>query len=129
MRYHLRMTRLTFLGLAAGSLAGGFGRFALASAVARGAGTSFPWGVLAVNLLGCFAAGAVDASAGRLSLEARQALLAGFCGAFTTFSALMLDASGMLKAGEGGKALLYVTLSAAAGLACLRLGALLAARF
>ncbi len=82
-----------------------------------------------MNLLGCLLAGAVDGLSGRLSPEARAALLAGFCGAFTTFSALMLDASSLLRAGDAGRAFLYVTGSAAAGLACVRLGGLLASRF
>ena len=123
------MTLGMALGIAAGSLAGGFARFALVGAVSRAAAPSLPWGILAVNLLGCLLAGLVDGLAGRLSPAVRIALLSGFCGAFTTFSALMLDASGMLKAGEGGRAFLYVTLSAAAGLACVRAGGFLAARF
>lgn len=123
------MSRLMMLGLATGTLAGGFARYALAGAVSRAAGPAFPWGILAVNLLGCLVAGAVDGLSGRLSPEVRASLLAGFCGAFTTFSALMLDASAQLKSGEAGRALLYVTFSAAAGLACVRLGAVLASRF
>lgn len=125
----MRMTVGMALGLAAGSVAGGFARFALAGAVTRAAGPSLPWGILTVNLLGCLLAGLVDGLAPRLSPEARVVLLSGFCGAFTTFSALMLDASGMLKAGEGGRAFLYAALSAVAGLACVRAGGFLAARF
>ncbi len=123
------MTPGLAVGLAAGSLAGGFARYALAGAVQRAAGASLPWGILAVNLLGCLLAGAVEGLSGRLSPQARVVLISGFCGAFTTFSALMLDASGLLKADQGGRAFLYVALSAVAGLACVRAGAFLAGRF
>ncbi|MDX6768348.1 MAG: CrcB family protein [Elusimicrobiota bacterium] len=123
------MSRLTVLGLAAGSLTGGFARYALAGVMARAAVGGLPWGILTVNLAGCLLAGLVDGLAGRLSPEARVALLSGFCGAFTTFSALMLDASGLLRAGQGALAFVYVALSAAAGLACVRLGGLIAGRF
>ena len=123
------MNLATACGLAVGSLAGGFARFAFAGSVARVAGPSFPWGILVVNLSGCLLAGAVEGLSHRLSPTARVALLSGFCGAFTTFSALMLEASGLLKAGETGRAFLYVTFSAAAGLACVRAGGFLAARF
>lgn len=115
-------------GLAAGTLAGGLARWALASAVQRAAGPALPWGILAVNALGCLLAGFFDGLGPRLSPQARQALVAGFCGAFTTFSALMLDVSRLSQAGETGRAFLYLTLSAGAGALCLRAGAALAAR-
>lgn len=116
-------------GLALGSLAGGFARFALAGSIQRAAGAAWPWGILTVNLLGCLLVGFIDGLAGRLSAEARLALAAGFCGAFTTFSALMLDASRLARGGAAGRAFAYVTFSAAAGFLCVRLGARLAARF
>jgi fluoride exporter len=118
------MTPGAALAFAAGSLAGGFGRWALAGAVQSRAGDGLPWGILAVNLLGCLLAGAFDGLGARLQPETRLALVAGFCGAFTTFSALMLDAARL----PAGRALLYVAGSAAAGLLCVRLGAALAGR-
>jgi CrcB protein len=113
------------LSFALGSLAGGFGRWALAGAVQARSGDALPWGILAVNLLGCLLAGVFDGLGARVAPETRLALVAGFCGAFTTFSALMLDAARL----PAGRALLYVAGSAAAGLLCVRLGAALAGRF
>jgi CrcB protein len=121
------MTLPAALFFALGSLAGGFGRWALAGAVQRGAGGALPWGILAVNVLGCLLVGFLDGLDGRLSPAARLALVSGFCGAFTTFSALMLDASRMWR-GEPGRALLYVLLSAAGGFLCVRAGAAAAGR-
>jgi fluoride exporter len=41
----------------------------------------------------------------------KSALIVGFCGGFTTFSAFSLETVGLLSGGAVGKALLYVTLS------------------
>lgn len=120
------MTPAAALYFAMGSLAGGFGRWALAGAVQAAAGDALPWGVLAANLLGCLLVGVFD-SAG-FSVETRLALVSGLCGALTTFSALMLDASRLAKDGAPGRALLYVLLSAALGLLCVRAGGALGAR-
>jgi CrcB protein len=54
----------------------------------------FPWGTLAVNVLGCFLFGLVWAmTAGPRSLppELRLIVLGGFMGAFTTFSTYVFD--------------------------------------
>lgn len=63
-------------------------RFLLDGAVTRRtAGTTppreFPWGLFVVNVLGSLVAGVVLAST---TGDLRVLLLAGFCGAFTTFS-------------------------------------------
>lgn len=55
------MTKLLYLGI--GTLVGGFARYFLAGAVYKGFGTSFPYGTLAVNLLGCFVIGFLSAIA------------------------------------------------------------------
>ena len=112
--------------LAAGTLAGGFGRFAVASFIHRAFGAGLPYGTFAANMLGCLAAGALEgwgASRGRLSPEARLALITGFCGAFTTFSALIMETSSLWRSGAPGRAVLNVALSLAGGLLLFRLGA------
>jgi CrcB protein len=73
-------------------LAGGVGavlRFVLDGAVARRAGTSFPFGTLVVNLSGAALLGFI----GALALDRYAALLAGtaFVGSYTTFSTWMLE--------------------------------------
>ena len=46
------------LGLVAlGGALGASGRFIIGGWLTRAAGSGFPWGTLAVNLLGCFLAG------------------------------------------------------------------------
>jgi len=88
------------------ALAGGLGtlsRYGLSGLVQRLTGAGFPWGTLAVNLLGCFVFGLVwSAGQGRLGLsaEARTVVLVGFMGAFTTMSTFVFETGGFLKDGQ-----------------------------
>jgi CrcB protein len=91
-------TRL--LLLAAAGAAGALCRYGLAGLVQSGLGARFPWGTLGVNLLGCFAAGALFAlfeARYALSGEARVILFIGFLGAFTTFSGYMLETTELAR--------------------------------
>lgn len=111
--------------LAAGSLFGGLARHYFGGFAQRLAGGGFPFGTLLVNVLGCFAIGLLHGLAvNRLCLgpNARLALMAGFCGAFTTFSALMLDTALMMDKGRGLHALLNLAASVLLGLALFKLG-------
>lgn len=82
-----------------------------------------PWGVMAVNLLGCFAIGLL---APRLAPALTPFLVTGLLGGFTTFSAFSLDTLRLLEGGRTGAALLYaggsVGLSLLACAAGLQLG-------
>ncbi|MDO8757385.1 MAG: CrcB family protein [Elusimicrobiota bacterium] len=89
-----------------------------------------PWGTVAVNLSGCFLMGVFDAAASRRGFggpNGRTMLLAGFCGAYTTFSALIFELDTLLRTSplKGGA---YLVVSVAAGLALFRAGAMLVAR-
>lgn len=118
------MTRgLAFLAI--GSLAGGFARYGLGSAVYRLAGTAFPYGTLAVNTLGCLVIGALDAlvqSRQALGPEGRLLLMTGFCGAFTTFSALILETENLFRAGQFSRGAVNLLASLAFGLLAFRAG-------
>ncbi|MBI2095858.1 MAG: fluoride efflux transporter CrcB [Candidatus Omnitrophica bacterium] len=119
------MTKLVYLGV--GTFFGGFARYFLAGAVHRTLGAEFPYGTLAVNLLGCFLIGFLNAvSEERLLLGpgGRLLLMTGFCGAFTTFSTFMLETGNLLKDGELPRAFLNVVLSCVAGYLVFRIGAL-----
>ena len=115
--------------LALGSLAGGFARYYLAGFVSRVFGTNFPHGTLAVNLTGCFLIGFFSSvSDGKflMSPEARLLLMVGFCGAFTTFSTLMLETANLLKGGEMFQASLNIALSFILGFVVFKIGMSLA---
>jgi CrcB protein len=99
-----------------GSALGGGARLWLATAVARPLGTHFPWGTLAVNLLGCLAVGilgALLAPPGRIhdAQSLRVFLIVGVLGGFTTFSAFALDALVLVQRGVVGAAAAYVLAS------------------
>ena len=85
----------------------------------------FPIGTLFVNLLGCYAAGVIVGVADKWGWGAgpRVFLLAGFCGAFTTFSAFMVETAGLFKGPGAGLAFLNVGLSLVLGYLCLAAGA------
>lgn len=88
------------------ALAGALGtlvRYGIAGFVYRIKGTSFPWGTLAVNLTGCFLAGLLFVlfeNRWSVSGETRIFVLVGFMGAFTTFSAFMLETGELLRSAE-----------------------------
>ena len=111
--------------LAAGSLVGGFARWLLSDAVSRGLGGRFPFGTLAVNLSGCFLIGALQGlGESRLGAQGRMLLMTGFCGAFTTFSAFILEASVLFKDGNIWHALAYIFMSLIVCLVAFSAGAL-----
>lgn len=88
------------------ALAGAFGtlaRYGLGGLVHRIDGVSFPWGTLTVNLTGCFAAGllwALFESRWPVSGQTRMLVLVGFLGAFTTFSAIVLETGELARSGQ-----------------------------
>ena len=111
-----------------GGIAGTVCRYVLSGLVYETAGSNFPYGTLAVNLLGCLIIGFLSAlSDDKLILgpEMKVLWMAGFCGAFTTFSTLMLESANLLKDGEAVKAFWNVALSVVIGFFVFRLGVVL----
>ena len=77
-------------------------------------GPAFPFGTLAVNLIGGFAMGLLVGTLARLSVPGenwRLLLGVGVLGGYTTFSAFSLDVVTMIQRGDLGVAALYVTIS------------------
>ena len=121
-----------WLGLAAGGILGTFARYALSGVIHRIFGITFPFGTLAVNLLGCFAIGFLAVLAEEkflLGPTARMFLMIGFCGAFTTFSTFIFETSNLTKSGETLYALVNVLLSVTLGFLIFRLGVMFARIF
>lgn len=95
-------------------------RWVLSGAVQRWSGSLFPWGTLTVNLLGSLAigvAGAVMLERALLPPEARQFLIVGVLGGFTTFSAFSFETFALLRDGQWLAAVLYGGGSLFAGVA------------
>jgi len=78
-------------------IGGGLGaacRYGVSLAAARLYGDSFPWGTLAVNLVGCFLIGlafSLGTEAGMLTPALRLFFVTGFLGGLTTFSTYSLE--------------------------------------
>ena len=80
--------------VAAGGAIGSAARYLVNVWSGRVLGLEFPWATLIVNVLGCFAMGAlIGLMSHRLSVsnETRAFLSTGILGGFTTFSAFSLD--------------------------------------
>ncbi len=83
------------------ALVGTFARFGLNTGILKILGQNFPWGIFIVNILGCFGFGLIWASNEQiLNIDdsAKNALLIGFMGAFTTFSTFIFDCDNLIKA-------------------------------
>ncbi len=82
-----------------------------------------PWGILAVNIVGCLAMGLLAGWLGRSggSEQARLLLGVGLLGGFTTMSAFALDTV-MLWTRAPGTALTYAGLTIAGSVAGLAVG-------
>jgi fluoride exporter len=81
---------------------------------------AFPYGTLAVNLIGCAAMGLLShvlESRGVFSQEIRQFLMVGMLGAFTTFSTFSNETMGLLQKGDDLRGLLNISLHLMLGLA------------
>ncbi len=117
-----------WIGLVAGSMAGGVARYVLAGAIYQTFGTRFPYGTLIVNLSGCLLMGVLNSLAEAkflLGPNTRVLLMVGFCGAFTTLSTLMLETSNLMKDGETARAFANVAATIIFGFLLFRLGEVL----
>jgi fluoride exporter len=98
-------------------LGGGLGavlRLLLNGAIVRLAGSSFPWGILVVNVVGSFVMGLLVGWAGARAAGMPQAMVfltTGVLGGFTTFSSFSLDVVLLWERGEAGAATAYAMAS------------------
>jgi CrcB protein len=105
-----------------GGAIGAGARYEVGRLTLRHIGPGFPWGTLAVNLVGGLFMGLLAGSfAGRHFVDRPLWLLlgVGVLGGFTTFSAFSLDLFYMLERGQPGLALGYAMASAIGALALL----------
>ncbi len=118
--------------VAAGGALGAVGRFWLGGVLLRQLGSGFPWGTLAVNLIGSFAAGFIAIwleGRGPAALYWRAFLIVGVLGALTTYSALMLECLLYAKSQRSGLMFGYLAITLVGGLGLVWLGARVASGF
>ncbi len=83
-----------YIAIAVGGSLGAVSRYWVSATTYQWLGQGFPYGTLIVNLLGSVVMGFLSVLLGHrfhISDEIRIGLLAGFLGAFTTFSTFALD--------------------------------------
>jgi len=97
--------------IACGGAVGSVSRFYLGKMCQAWLGASFPWGILLVNISGCFVIGFLVATLldfFALNPLWRLLLLTGFLGGYTTFSGFTLDVIDMLQNNQVLAAILYI---------------------
>lgn len=123
---HKRVLTLSqLLAIAAGGAMGAVLRFLMSNGVYRLTGNDFPYGTMAINVLGSFVLGVVFVvllEKLMLSVEWRLGLTVGLIGAFTTFSTFSIETLLLIEEGYLIKAALNIVLSVALCLCAAWLG-------
>lgn len=102
------------IAIAAGGAVSAVLRFVVSNGIYRVLGRDFPYGTLAVNVLGSLLMGFlfiifIERELGMT--EWRSAILIGLLGAFTTFSTFSMETIALLEAGDVTRAMLNIFLS------------------
>ncbi len=106
------------LAIGAGSFIGGVLRYLISQLVQTKFLSTFPFGTLTVNLIGCFLIGLVFGltDRGNLTQEWRLFLATGLIGGFTTFSAFSIESFSLFRDGQFFYATAYISSSVVAGI-------------
>ena len=96
---------LSYLWIAIGGALGTTARYWLSGVVARSVGETFPWGTIVINISGSFVIGFFGALTGPdgrwfVGSNARQFVMIGICGGYTTFSSFSLQTLNLAREGE-----------------------------
>lgn len=116
-----------FLWICLGGAAGTGARYLLSGWALRALGPAFPYGTLAVNLIGSFLLAGlmvVGTDTSALSPTLRLALTTGVMGGFTTYSTFSYETLTAFEEGRWGVGCLNVGVTVAGCLAACALGAL-----
>jgi fluoride exporter len=120
------------LGISLGAIFGALSRYYIQLWCGETWGTAFPWGILAINLTGCWLMGLIFGLTSQRSIVISPALYTtlttGFLGAYTTFSTYGLDTIKLLEKNLWW-AVAYGCGSALIGILNVRLGIIMAAWF
>ena len=128
----MKVIALSYLFVGVGGAIGAMARFALNVVLQRD--VAFPWGTLRANLLGCLVMGILAQlvasaawfnEAGIIPDQYRLLFAIGFCGSFTTLSALVMELHTMLNRNEILGSFSYLVATIAGGFAFFYLGFIL----
>ena len=128
----MRIVLWSYTFVAIGGALGAMARFALNVVLQRD--IAFPWGTLSANLLGCLVMGMLAQlvasaawfnDAGFVPDQYRLLFAIGFCGSFTTLSALVMEMHTMLQRNEILNSFAYLMATMLGGFACFYIGFLL----
>ena len=103
-----------YIAIAVGGSLGAVSRYWVSSTTYQWLGQGFPYGTLAVNLLGSLVMGFLSVllvHRFHVSEEIRIGLLAGFLGSFTTFSTFAMDTLHLASNEALLKAIIYILFS------------------
>lgn len=118
--------------VAIGGAAGSVLRYLLSKIVQETTLSSFPFGTMTVNILGCLALGIIYGMTSDLTVlsrEVRLLLAVGFCGGLTTFSTFMNETLYLIRAEHIFSAAIYMGISATLGLLAVYAGSLITKLF
>lgn len=128
----MRVVLWSYGFVAIGGALGAMARFALNVLMQRD--IAFPWGTLGANLLGCLLMGIIAQlvatsawfnDAGVIPDQYRLLFAIGFCGSFTTLSALVMELHTMLQRSELLNSFAYLMVTMIGGFACFYIGFML----
>jgi len=128
----MRVALWSYGMVAVGGALGAMARFALNVMLQRD--VSYAWGTLTANLLGCLIMGAIAQlvataawfnAAGIVPDQYRLLFAIGFCGSFTTLSALVMELHTMLQRNEILNSFAYLMITMIGGFACFYIGFML----
>ncbi len=122
---------LTYVWIAFGSALGGISRYGCSRLIATWFGETFPWGTIAVNVIGSFVIGffaTLTGPDGRVivSSDIRIFVTIGFCGGYTTFSSFSLQTLELFRNRDYAEAGANILLSVILCLAAVWLGFVMA---
>lgn len=125
----MKLVALSYFFVALGGALGAMARYALNVGLQRD--LEFPLGTLSANLLGCLFMGVIAQlvatsdwfnAAGVIPDQYRLLFAVGFCGAFTTLSALVFEINVLMQREEVLMAFSYLMLTMLGGFACFYIG-------